>query len=270
MVDSVSGGPGVGPFDSRKKFMELIGPPGSRISDDTLKNVPFFPSMGAQAVKKYFTPKWEEFASHKELEDVLEASLTAAVRMTNLQLKVLGEFQTRMQEHQQALEGLQVAVDSMRMAYEQFQANLRESNSNVLQLTKQLDNANAVRKVVAEALEATNVEKRCLQSEYESREMEAQLLQRDLEVSEKERKEAEAEVARLQGEKKEMKAKLESVEADFIANFHNTEGYTNFSDYFARVGHQEVLAVLRAEYPDLNLGPLRARFPPPEAEGEEG
>ncbi|KAL2492132.1 hypothetical protein Adt_27760 [Abeliophyllum distichum] len=176
MVDPVSGGPGVGPFDSRKKFRELIEPPGSSISDDTLKNVPFFPSMGAHAVKKYFTPKWEEFTSYRELEDVLEAGLTATVRTTSLQLKVLGKFQTRMQEHQQALEGLQPAVDSMRMAYEQLQANLRESDSNVLQLTKQLDNANAVRKVAAEALEATNIEKRCLQSEYESREMEAQLL----------------------------------------------------------------------------------------------
>ncbi|KAL2465408.1 Uncharacterized protein Adt_41259 [Abeliophyllum distichum] len=79
-VDPVSGGPKVGPFDSRKKLRELIGPPRSRISDDMLKNIPFFPSMGAQAVKKYFTPKWEEFASHGELEDVLEASLAAAVK----------------------------------------------------------------------------------------------------------------------------------------------------------------------------------------------
>ncbi|KAL2519094.1 hypothetical protein Adt_15341 [Abeliophyllum distichum] len=83
-VDPVSGGPGVGPFDSKKKLGELIGPLGSRISNDTLKNVPFFPSIGAQAVKKYFTPKWEEFASHGELEDVLEAGLVAAVRTTSL------------------------------------------------------------------------------------------------------------------------------------------------------------------------------------------
>ncbi|KAL2541047.1 putative abhydrolase domain-containing protein [Abeliophyllum distichum] len=56
-VDPVSGGPGVGPFNSRKKLRELIGPLRSRISDDTLKNVHFFPSIGAQAVKKYFIPK---------------------------------------------------------------------------------------------------------------------------------------------------------------------------------------------------------------------
>ncbi|KAL2486859.1 putative abhydrolase domain-containing protein [Abeliophyllum distichum] len=249
-VDPVSGSSGVGPFDSRKKLRELIGPPGSRIFDDTLKNVPFFPSMGAQAVKKYFTPKWEEFTSHGELEDVLEAGLAAAVRATGLQLKVLEEFRTCMQEHkklvteasksdkehQQALEGLQASVDSMRMAYKQLQADLRKSDSNVLQLTKKLDNANAAQKVAAEALKATNIEKRRLQSEYESSELEAQRLRGDLKVSEKGRTEAEVEVARLLGEKKEMEAKLESVEADFIANFHNTEAYTNFSDYFARGG----------------------------------
>ncbi|KAL2517247.1 hypothetical protein Adt_13494 [Abeliophyllum distichum] len=260
-VDPVFGGLGVGPFDSKKKLRELIGPLGSRISDDTLKNIPFFPSMGAQAVKKYFTPKWEEFASHGNLEDVLKVGLAAAIRATSLQMKVLMEFRTCMhehkklvaeasksdKEHQQALEGLQATMDSMCTAYEQLQADLRESDSN-----------------------AVNKEKRCLQSESESRELEAQRLREDLEVFKKVRKEAESEVARLLGEKKEMEAKLESVEADFIANFHNIEAYTNFSNYFARVGHQKVLAMLRVEHPDLDLRPLQARFPPPEAEGEEG
>ncbi|KAL2533737.1 putative abhydrolase domain-containing protein [Abeliophyllum distichum] len=176
-VDPVSEDPGVGPFDSMKKLRELIGPSG-----DTLKNIPFFPSMGAQAVKKYFIPKWEEFASHGELE----VGLDAAVRATSLQMKVLGEFRTRMQEHkkfvaeasksdkehQQALEGLQATVDNMRTAYEQLQAYLGESDSNVLQLTKQLDNANAAQKVAVEALEAANKEKRCLQGESESCELE--------------------------------------------------------------------------------------------------
>ncbi|KAL2504481.1 hypothetical protein Adt_20102 [Abeliophyllum distichum] len=151
----------------------------------------------------------------------------------------------------------------MRMTYKQLQANLRESDSNVLQLTKQLDNANAVQKVATEALEAANIEKSRLQSESESCELEFQRLRRELEVSEKGRTEAEAEVTRLLGEKKEMETKLDNVQADFIENFHNTEAYTNFSNYFARVGHQEVLAALRAECPDLNLGPLGDRFLPP-------
>ncbi|KAL2517344.1 Uncharacterized protein Adt_13591 [Abeliophyllum distichum] len=188
-ANPVYGGSGVGPFDSRKTLRELIGPPGSRISDDTLRNVPFFPSIGAQAVKKYFTSKWEEFASHGELEDVLEASLAVAVRATSLQMKVLREFWTRMESW-------------------------------------------------------TFLRKR--------------------------RTEAKAEVTRLLGEKNEMEAKLKNVEADFIANFHNTEAYTNFSDYFAKVGHQKVLAALRAERPDLDLGPLGDRFSPSEADEEEG
>ncbi|KAL2466583.1 hypothetical protein Adt_42434 [Abeliophyllum distichum] len=157
----------------------------------------------------------------------------------------------------------------MHTAYKQLQANLREFDSNVLQLTKQLDNANTAQKVAVEALEVANKEKRRLQGESESRELEGQSLRGYLEVFEKRRKEAEAEVARLLGEKKEMEAKLECVEADFAANFHNTETYTNFSDYFARVGHQEVLAVLRTDHPDLNLRSLQVRFPPPGAEGEE-
>ncbi|KAL2492712.1 hypothetical protein Adt_28340 [Abeliophyllum distichum] len=81
-----------------RRLRELIGAPGVRIPDDMLRNVLFYPSMGAQAMKKYFTPKWEEFSSHGELEDVLEASLASAIRASAMQMKVLGEFRTRMQE----------------------------------------------------------------------------------------------------------------------------------------------------------------------------
>ncbi|KAL2505139.1 hypothetical protein Adt_20760 [Abeliophyllum distichum] len=211
MVAQGPGGPGVGPFDSKKKLREFVGPPGARMPDDALQNIPFFPSLGAQAVKKYFTPKWEDFASHRDMEDVLEAGLATAVRVTHLQLKVLEKFRTHIQEHkklvaeasksykehQQALEGLQATVDSLCIAYEHLQADLRESNSNVMHLTRQLDNANAAQKVAADALEAANKEKRCLQAKSESRERKAQSLRRDLEASERERKEAEAKVAQL-------------------------------------------------------------------------
>ncbi|KAL2505187.1 Uncharacterized protein Adt_20808 [Abeliophyllum distichum] len=117
-----------GPYDSKRRLSELIGVPGVRIPDESLRNVPFYPSMGAQAVKKYFTPRWEEFSSHGELEDVLEASLASAIRASTLQMKVLGEFRTRMQEqrrlaaqaskadkeHEQAIEGLQVAWTALK------------------------------------------------------------------------------------------------------------------------------------------------------------
>ncbi|KAL2504376.1 Uncharacterized protein Adt_19997 [Abeliophyllum distichum] len=168
-----------GPFDSKRRLRELIGSSGAKIPDDSLQNVPFYPSMGAQAVKYYFTPKWEEFSSHREVEDVLEASLASAIRASTLQMKVLGEFRIRMREqkkltaqsskadkeHQQAIEGLKPALESARTAYERMEADLKESDANLLNMTKQLDNANAAQKVAAEALEAANIEKRRLLEE---------------------------------------------------------------------------------------------------------
>ncbi|KAL2498304.1 Uncharacterized protein Adt_23854 [Abeliophyllum distichum] len=236
-----------GPFDSKRRLRELIGSSGSKIPDDSLQNVPFYPSMGAQEVKYYFTPKWEEFSSHGEVEDVLEASLASAIRASTLQMKVLGEFRIRMREqkklvaqsskadkeHQQAMEGLKAALESARTAYERMEADLKESDANLLNMTKQLDNANAAQKVAAEALEAANIENRRLLEEAKSRE---------------------EEVSRLR---------------KFVANFHNTEAFSNFSDYFARVGQQEVLTALRTDHPDFDVKTLETRFPPPDAEGEE-
>ncbi|KAL2491835.1 putative abhydrolase domain-containing protein [Abeliophyllum distichum] len=264
------------PFDSKRRLRELIGAPGTRILDDALRSVPFYPSMGAQAMKKYFTPKWEEFSSHGELEDVLEASLASAIRASAMQMKVLGEFRTRMQEqkrraaeaskadkeHQQALEGLRAALESAQAAYNQMEADLKESDSNLLNLTKQLDNANAAQRVAAEALEAANRDKRWLLEEAKSREEEIEGLRKELAAAEKGKKEAE-------DGKGEVEAKLANAEADFVANFHNTEAYSNFADYFARVGQQEVLAALRNDHPELDVKNLEARFPPPDAEGEE-
>ncbi|KAL2467184.1 Uncharacterized protein Adt_43035 [Abeliophyllum distichum] len=244
------GGTEGGPYEFKRRLRELIGAPGARIPDDVLRNVPFYHSMGAQAVKKYFTPKWEEFSSHGDLEDVLEASLASAIRASAMQMKVLGEFRTQMQEqrrlsvaasksdkeHKQALEGLQAALDSARMAYEQLEAHLKESDSNVLNLTKQLDNANAAQKQ-----EGGRVG-RCPSDGGEEGDG---------------------------GKAGEREGELENVEAEFVANFHNTEAYTNFSDYFARVGQQEVLAVLRNDHPNFDIGTLEARFPPPDVGSEE-
>ncbi|KAL2497144.1 Uncharacterized protein Adt_22694 [Abeliophyllum distichum] len=265
-----------GPFDSKRRLGELIGAPGVRIPDDVLRNVPFYLSMGAQAVKKYFTPKWEEFSSHGELEDVLEASMDSAIRASVMQMKVFGEFRTWMQEqrklvaqasradkeHEQALEGLKAALESAWTAYEQMEANLKESDSNLLNMTKQLDNANAAQKVAAEALEATNIEKRRLLEEAKSRDEEISGLRKELANAENGKKEAE-------DGKKEVEARLANAEVDFVANFHNTDAYTNFADYFARVGQQEVLTALRNDHPELDVKVLEARFPPPDVEGEE-
>ncbi|KAL2472129.1 hypothetical protein Adt_40265 [Abeliophyllum distichum] len=192
--------------------------------------------MGAQAVKKYFTPRWEEFSSHGELEDVLEASLASAIRASVMQMKVLGEFRTRMQElrklvaqaskaekeHQQAIEGLKTALDSARTAYEK-EASLEEAKS---------------------------------------RDEEISGLRKDLANAEDGKKEAEV-------GKMEVEARLANSEADFVANFHNTEAYTNFADYFARVGQQEVLTALKNDHPDFDVKVLEVRFPSPDVEGEK-
>ncbi|KAL2526843.1 hypothetical protein Adt_11897 [Abeliophyllum distichum] len=120
-------------------------------------------------------------------------------------------------------------MESMCTAYEQLGADLKVSDSNVLHLTRRSW-------------------------------MMTMLCRRG-------GKEVEAEIARLLGEKKEMEGKLENVEAEYVANFHTTEAYTNFFDYSAKVGHQEVLAVLRSEHSDLNIGSLEKRFSPPDTEG---
>ncbi|KAL2497746.1 hypothetical protein Adt_23296 [Abeliophyllum distichum] len=121
-------------------------------------------------------------------------------------------------------------------------------------MTKQLDNANAAQKVAAEALEAANIEKRHLLEEAKSREEVVSSLRKELADAEKAKQEAE-------DGKKEVEAKLVNAEADFVANFHNTEAYSNFVDYFARVGHQEVLTALRNDHPDFDAKSLEARFP---------
>ncbi|KAL2542672.1 hypothetical protein Adt_03650 [Abeliophyllum distichum] len=70
-----------------------------RILDDALRSLPFYLSMGAQAFKKYFSPRREDLASHGDLEDTLEASLATVVRSTGMQLKVLEEVRQHMQPH---------------------------------------------------------------------------------------------------------------------------------------------------------------------------
>ncbi|KAL2519183.1 Uncharacterized protein Adt_15430 [Abeliophyllum distichum] len=192
-----------GPFDSKRRLRELIGSSGAKIPDDSLQNVPFYPSMGAQAVKYYFTPK------------------------------VGGIFLTR--------RGGGCAGGKLGLG------------------DKGINLAN---EVAAEALEAANIEKRRLLEEAKSREEEVSSLRKELADAEKAKGEAE-------DGKKEVEAKLANAEADFVANFHNTEAYSNFSDYFARVGQQEVLTALRTDHPDFDVKTLETRFPPPDAEGEE-
>ncbi|KAL2486667.1 hypothetical protein Adt_31423 [Abeliophyllum distichum] len=123
-----------------------------------------------------------------------------------------------------------------------WRPDLKESDSNLLNLTKQRDNASAAQKVASEALEAANKEKRRLLEKAKSRDEEISGLRKDLANAEDGKKEAEA-------GKREVEARLANAEVDFVENFHNTEAYTNFADYFAKVGQQKVLTVLRNEPP---------------------
>ncbi|KAL2519288.1 hypothetical protein Adt_15535 [Abeliophyllum distichum] len=103
---------------------------------------------------------------------------------------------SKSEEHKQTLDGLQTAGESMCTLYERLQMDLKELDSNVLQLTKKLDDANTVQKIIVEALEATaNQEKKLALEETNSYRLEAEGLRESLEASEKGRKKVEAELA---------------------------------------------------------------------------
>ncbi|KAL2545924.1 hypothetical protein Fot_15157 [Forsythia ovata] len=100
-----------------------------------------------------------------------------------------------------------------------------------------------------------------LREKSEASKAEAGKLRENLEESERRREEAKAEAAKLFGEKKELEWKLENAEADFTTNIHHIEAYTNFSNYFASVGQQEVMEALRSEHLDLDITSLEDKFP---------
>ncbi|KAL2481183.1 hypothetical protein Adt_34149 [Abeliophyllum distichum] len=91
---------------------------------------------------------------------------------------------------EEAMEGLQVVVENMCMAYEQLHVDFKEFDTNVLHLTKKLDDANVAQKVTADALEAENEEKKRLLEELSLHRVEAEGLQESLEASEKGQKDA--------------------------------------------------------------------------------
>ncbi|KAL2505605.1 hypothetical protein Adt_21226 [Abeliophyllum distichum] len=149
----------------------------------------------------------------------------------------------------------------MYLEYEQFQADLKGSKANILQLTKKLDDTNVAQRITAEAPKAANKEKRLLKEESTSHLFE--------EASNKRREEDEMEAVKLLGKKKELEVKLENAEADFAVNFYRIEAYTNFSKIISSVGHQEIIAFLWSEHPDLEIASLEAKFHPMDIEGDE-
>ncbi|KAL2474554.1 hypothetical protein Adt_35290 [Abeliophyllum distichum] len=95
-----------------------------------------------------------------------------------------------------------------------------------------------------------------IQSEVEVSRTEATKVKKDLEASEKARWDIEAVNTSLLLENKNVEGQLENDDANFATNFHNTEAYVNFSNYFTSVGQQDVLAAMQPEQPKLDLASL--------------
>ncbi|KAL2466299.1 putative abhydrolase domain-containing protein [Abeliophyllum distichum] len=234
--------------------MELIGAPRAWLPDDVIHNLPLYLTSGVQAFRKYFSPKWKDFAVRGEMENMMEASLASVVQAMGIL----------------AIEGLQVAVESMQTTYEQLQVDLKESNANVLALTKKLDHANVAQRKLTEALEVANEQKKKLKEECDSYELEVTCLRKEAKVLKTEVDGLEESLGASKMGRKELEAKLENVEAEFVANFHNNDAYTNFSYFFVKVGHQEVLAIFQSEHLELDISSLEAKFPLADVVGEEG
>ncbi|KAL2502635.1 hypothetical protein Fot_36483 [Forsythia ovata] len=100
-----------------------------------------------------------------------------------------------------------------------------------------------------------------LKGEASYRQSEISLLQADVEASTKVRLDAKGAYVNLLAEKKMLEEKLAGAEAEFTANFHNTEAYASFLAFFASVGKQEVITALRNDFPTLDIAFLEAKFP---------
>ncbi|KAL2489603.1 hypothetical protein Fot_42895 [Forsythia ovata] len=106
-----------------------------------------------------------------------------------------------------------------------------EAESQITILTKKLDDSLTAQNIASEALEVANGENCRLTAEASARHEEVLKLKSDLEETLKDNAEIEA-------EKEDLAKKLQDADSNFIANFHLTEAYTNFSNYFG-VGQQE-------------------------------
>ncbi|KAL2465984.1 hypothetical protein Adt_41835 [Abeliophyllum distichum] len=97
------------------------------------------------------------FASRKKVIEIVENSVRynppSLQKVIKVQIKALGEFweqkqkikakASKSEEHRLALEGMQAVVKNMCIAYDRLLADLKKSKANVIQLTKNLDEANA-------------------------------------------------------------------------------------------------------------------------------
>ncbi|KAL2494487.1 hypothetical protein Fot_38244 [Forsythia ovata] len=140
-----------------------------------------------------------------------------------------------------------------------------KAESQIDILTKRLDdtlNAQNIASETSEALDAANGKNHQLAAEDSAREGEIFKLKSNLEECLKEKMEVETIRDSIMAKKEDLVKKLQDADANFVANFHLTETYTSFSNYFVSVGQLEVITALRSERPDLDLSSLEAKFPP--------
>ncbi|KAL2471702.1 hypothetical protein Adt_39838 [Abeliophyllum distichum] len=78
----------------------------------------------------------------------------------------------------------------------------------------------------------------------------------------KQKKVIEEIICEVAHEELERLAEMDVLEGGVLLARKWKEAYTNFSNYFASVGHQEVMATLQLEHPDLDITFLEAMFPP--------
>ncbi|KAL2465646.1 hypothetical protein Adt_41497 [Abeliophyllum distichum] len=206
-----------------------------------------------------------------DMEDLLEASIACSIRAASTSMRSLNalkEYKKKMAgetakaaEFRADMNGLMATVESAKATYQQMNQNLAEAGGNITDLTKRLDDALAAQAITASALEKANEEKKVLQLSSHS---EVSLLKAKLEATAKARSNSEDVYVRILAEKKALEDKLSNAEAEFTANFHNTEAYASFSSFFASVGQQEVHTALRNDFIDFNIAPLEEKFPPVE------
>ncbi|KAL2552846.1 hypothetical protein Fot_06465 [Forsythia ovata] len=141
-----------------------------------------------------------------------------------------------------------------------------EAESQIVILTKKLDDALNAQNVASKAFEAANGKNRQLATEASARDEEISKFISDLDECLKGKVEVEAIKDFVMAEKKGLAKKLQDADANFVANVHLTEAYTSFSNCFVSVGQQKVITALRSERPHLDLSFLEAKFPPMDTE----
>ncbi|KAL2512614.1 hypothetical protein Adt_18214 [Abeliophyllum distichum] len=184
-------------------------------------------ARGTEDFKKYVNKSWKAFLTEREAEDWMEASLACSIRSAAAQIKSL-----------MVMRKLKKKV-----------ANTLEAMSQTNEIKEGLDSTVAL------------VESAKLAYEKARRE---EILKLKSELEKCQRGKAEVEIVRdsVMVEKEDLANGLEDAEDNFVANFHLTEAYTSFFNYFASVSQQEVITALCSKHPNLDLSSLEAKFPP--------